>query len=379
MACAGGGEDGGNFSLRDFDKWLNYIGVELSMTILYQAADCFYYRQSGTIRSIRDHGIKCVDHRLIVGNSIRQVTSTSRLVGTDLDDLIWTTPGLPTTRPDRGTTSRECPMKVPARADDERFQSGSQDYAAYLETPEGRLRSDLVFANLQEFLPSSKEKDSFCVLDVGCGTGATAVRLARLGMSVTLLDSSLAMLDLAKRTAHEAGVTHKVVLQHGDAAELANLFPTRSFDLILCHNVLEYCDDPGAVLRGAVRTLRDSSAILSVLVRNQAGEVFKAAILAGDLAAAENGLNAEWGQESLYGGRVRLFTAESLQAMLLESSLAVSVERGVRVISDYLPLRISRSDEYERIFELERKLGRRPAFAAVARYTHCLAHRAIRS
>ena len=270
-------------------------------------------------------------------------------------------------------------MKVPARADDERFQSGSQDYAAYLETPEGRLRSDLVFANLQEFLPSSKEKDSFCVLDVGCGTGATAVRLARLGMSVTLLDSSLAMLDLAKRTAHEAGVTHKVVLQHGDAAELANLFPTRSFDLILCHNVLEYCDDPGAVLRGAVRTLRDSSAILSVLVRNQAGEVFKAAILAGDLAAAENGLNAEWGQESLYGGRVRLFTAESLQAMLLESSLAVSVERGVRVISDYLPLRISRSDEYERIFELERKLGRRPAFAAVARYTHCLAHRAIRS
>jgi len=62
--------------------------------------------------------------------------------------------------------------------------------------------------------------------------------------------------------------------------------------------------------------------------------------------------------------------------MLLESSLAVTAERGLRVLSDYLPPRVSRSDEYERILELERKLGRRPDFAAVARYTHCLAHRA---
>ena len=73
---------------------------------------------------------------------------------------------------------------------------------------------------------------------------------------------------------------------------------------------------------------------------------------------------------------MRLFTAESLQVMLLESSLAATAERGVRVLSDYLPPKVSRHDEYERIFELERKLGRRPEFAAVARYMHFLAHRA---
>jgi hypothetical protein len=104
--------------------------------------------------------------------------------------------------------------------------------------------------------------------------------------------------------------------------------------------------------------------------------VLKAALLYGDLAEAENNLTAEWGHESLYGGRVRLFTAGSLQAMLLESSLAVIAERGVRVISDYLPPRVSRTDEYRRILELEHKLGKRPEFAAIARYTHCLAHRA---
>jgi hypothetical protein len=62
--------------------------------------------------------------------------------------------------------------------------------------------------------------------------------------------------------------------------------------------------------------------------------------------------------------------------MLLASSLAATAERGVRVMCDYLPPRVSREDEYQRIFELERKLGRRPDFTAVARYTHYLAHRA---
>lgn len=263
-------------------------------------------------------------------------------------------------------------MQMTANADSGRFQSDAHKYAAYLETPEGRLRSDLSFANLQDSLPL-RAKDSLCVLDVGCGTGATAVRLARLGMHVTLLDSSPAMLDIAKGTAQEAGVTDKVVLQHGDAARLTNLFHTASFDVILFHNVLEYLDDPVAVLCGAARALRDSSAIMSVLVRNRAGEVFKAAIQAGDLAAAENNLTAEWGEESLYGGRVRLFTSDSLQAMLKAASLAVIAERGVRVLADYLPSRISRSAEYERILELERKLSSRPEYAAVARYTQCFA------
>src|SRR5207237_7799924 len=133
-------------------------------------------------------------------------------------------------------------------------------------------------------------------------------------------------------------------------------------------------DDPRAVLRMAARALRGPSSIISVLVRNQAGEVLKAAIKDGDLAAAENNLTAEWGHESLYGGRVRLFTAESLRAMLLESSLAATAERGVRIISDYLPPRVFRNDEYERIFELVRKKGKRPEIGPGAGYTHVLAH-----
>jgi S-adenosylmethionine-dependent methyltransferase len=262
--------------------------------------------------------------------------------------------------------------ELTADADFERFRTGAAKYAAYLGTPEGRLRLDLALANLQDFLPRATR--SLHALDLGGGTGAIAARLARLGLHVTLLDTSLPMLDFAGRAAREAGVAERITLKYGDAAQVANLFDARSFDVILCHNILEYVDDPCAMLRSAVSTLREPCSIISVLVRNQAGEVLKAAIQDGNLATTEQNVNAEWGHESLYGGKVRLFTAESLHAMLAAASLVVTAERGVRVISDYLPPKVSRNDEYQRIFELERKLGRRPELAAIARYTHCLAH-----
>jgi SAM-dependent methyltransferase len=197
-----------------------------------------------------------------------------------------------------------------------------------------------------------------------------------MGFHVTLLDSSRAMLDIAKRAAQEAGIAEKIEIKHGDADQFAHLFHTGTFDVILCHNILEFVDDPGAVLSDAARALRDTSAIQSVLVRNQAGEVLKAAVLTGDLAAAEVNLSGQWGDEALYGGKVRLFTPETTRAMLKAASLGVIAERGVRVMADYLPPRVSLSAEYDQVFALERKLGSRPDFAAVARYTHYLARQA---
>jgi len=57
-------------------------------------------------------------------------------------------------RLDRGTTSLEGRMKTGVKGES-RFEYDASRYAAYLETPEGRLRADLAFANLQEFLPAS--------------------------------------------------------------------------------------------------------------------------------------------------------------------------------------------------------------------------------
>ena len=267
-------------------------------------------------------------------------------------------------------------MQKIAKAGSEHFQSGADKYAAYLETPEGRLRCDLAFAHLQDFLPLPQTRQPLLGLDLGGGTGAAAVRLARLGINVTLLDCSPTMQEIAKRAARDAGLEGNIALKLGDAAQVANLFPAGSFDIVLCHNILEYVDDPNAVLSAAARVMRSDSSetgFISILVRNRAGEVLKAGITEGDLEAAERNLTAAWGNESLFGGRVRLFTLDSLQAMTKSASLDVAAERGVRVISDYLAPRIIRREEYDRIFELERKLGSRPEFSAVARYIQVIA------
>ncbi len=251
------------------------------------------------------------------------------------------------------------------------FQEEADKYAAYLETAEGRLRLDLTVAAVEEFLPPLPSTRPLRALDLGGGTGAAAVNLARRGVEVTLLDSSLAMLKLAEHTALKAGIGDTVVLRHGDVAQAGKLFAAEFFDIVLCHNVLEYVERPSAVISDSARLMRhDPPGLLSIVVRNRAGELLKAAIRAGDLEAAEKDLTANWGYESLYGGRVRLFAPDELLAMAKEAGLKLIAERGVRVVADYLPPQIDRQAEYKRIFELERKLGRRPEFAAIARYTH---------
>jgi len=65
-----------------------------------------------------------------------------------------------------------------------------------------------------------------------------------------------------------------------------------------------------------------------------------------------------------------------MEAALKGTSLVVRRACGIRALSDYLPPTVSRSAEYQKILELERKLGSRLEFAAVARYAQYLVGRA---
>jgi S-adenosylmethionine-dependent methyltransferase len=253
-----------------------------------------------------------------------------------------------------------------------RFENDASRYAAYLETPEGRLRRDLTLAGLQEFLPSCLTVERPHALDLGGGTGVASIWLARAGFHVTLLDSSAAMLDRAKQTIIDSGLADKITIKRADVTEVTTVLAQQSFSVVLCHNLLEYVDDPEAVLHDLTRLMHEGSSILSILVRNQAGEILKSALQSGDLAAAEEKLSADWGTESLYGGKVRFFAPGMLQVMLERASLTVIARRGVRVLSDYLPTTVSRSADYERVFAFERKLSTRDEFFGIARYLHYL-------
>ena len=212
-------------------------------------------------------------------------------------------------------------------------------------------------------------------LDLGGGTGALAVRLAALGYRVAVVDSSATMIELAREAAGQAGVLERFSFHQADAASsAAGLLAPESFDVATCHNVLEYVPDPAAAMRALGKLVRSQGGIVSLLVRQRAGEALRHALKAHDLDHARRALDAEWATESLYGGPARVFDSQSLRALLDESGLELIAERGVRVVADYLPPALTETEEaYARLLVFELELGARPEFAAIARYRQVLA------
>jgi 2-polyprenyl-3-methyl-5-hydroxy-6-metoxy-1,4-benzoquinol methylase len=244
-------------------------------------------------------------------------------------------------------------------------------YADYLRTVEGRLRVNLAWENLRAFLPPKAQGRA---LDVGCGTGEMVVRLAQSGMRVTALDSSDTMLAETQRGVAKAGLQKDVSVVCSHAAKLRNLFSPASFDVIVCHNLLEFVDHPSEILQAIEVLLAQSrGAVASVIVRNRAGEVLSAAVKSGDLAAAEANLTAPKVRAKLTDGMVAVFTPAELRSMMSDARLEVIAEYGVRVFSDYLPQGfVNDPANYPLLLALEQKLGNQPNFAAIARYTQVI-------
>lgn len=91
------------------------------------------------------------------------------------------------------------------------------------------------------------------VLDLGCGTGAHAVRLAQRGLEVVGVDLSDGMLEAARRRAEEAG-SSSVSFVRGD---IRSVRLDRQFDAVICmFAVLGYqtTDEDVKKAIGTVRT-----------------------------------------------------------------------------------------------------------------------------
>ena len=121
------------------------------------------------------------------------------------------------------------------------------------------------------------------VLDIGCGQGTQALRLARRGHIVAGLDSSAQLLDdfRAALAAEPAEVGGRVRLVQGEAGAVADLFAPSSFEVVLCQGVLMYFPDPGPLL-DAIAQVVAPGGIVSLLVRN------------GDALAMRPGLLGDW-------------------------------------------------------------------------------------
>lgn len=118
-------------------------------------------------------------------------------------------------------------------------------YEAWFDTPEGRYALDREVLLLQEVLagwPRRKHK----ILEIGCGTGLFLETLYQMGLDVTGMDKSAEMLRAARTRFGNRAELHQ---GHGEHMPYSD----NEFDYALLWSVLEFSDEPEAMLAEAAR------------------------------------------------------------------------------------------------------------------------------
>lgn len=210
------------------------------------------------------------------------------------------------------------------------------------------------------------------VVDVGGGTGGFAVPLAEAGHTVTVVDPSPDALASLLRRATDAGVAERVRALQGDADSLGDLVPPAAADLVLCHAVFEFVDDPDAVAQALHDALRPGGAA-SILLANRAAAVLSRAVAGQWQAAAALLADAQarvTGRDTVR----RRFDLIGAEALLAEAGLHVEQAHGVRVVADLVPGVVADADP-EALLAFELAASAVPPYRDVATQLHLLARR----
>lgn len=210
------------------------------------------------------------------------------------------------------------------------------------------------------------------VLDVGCGQGTQALRLAAAGCHVTGIDPSRALLDWCTGDAREQGVD--VELIEGELAGLHTVLGERIFDLVCAHGLLMYLDDRNAglaLLAGRVAP----GGLLSVTIRN------------GHSLALRPGLRGDW-EETLrafdsleyvneLGVTARADLLDHVEQVLEHLGLSLVAWYGVRVLNDAVPVDAPcpPREELALLLEAEDLAGRRDPYRWMGSQLHLVARR----
>lgn len=204
------------------------------------------------------------------------------------------------------------------------------------------------------------------ILDLGGGTGSDAVRLALAGHRVTVVDPSPDALASLHRRSVEESVEGAVAGILGDTTDLADHVVARSIDLVLCHGVLEYVDDPGQALAAVATVLRPGGHV-SAVVASRHSAIFARA-LAGDFDKASSLFTTSAADWDLRADGPRKFVLAEIEDLLGAHGLTVIDTNALRVFADLVPSALVDSEPGARgrLYDLEQLVKKSPEFAALS-------------
>lgn len=126
-------------------------------------------------------------------------------------------------------------------------------------------------------LPTPRPLSGLTLLDIGCGGGLVAEPLARLGAQVTAIDPSADTIAAAR--AHAAVSDVQIDYRAVTAEEVAA--SGRSFDAVLCLEVVEHVREPEAFIQLAAGLVRPGGLLIASTI-NRTAKAWLLAILGAE-------------------------------------------------------------------------------------------------
>ncbi len=252
------------------------------------------------------------------------------------------------------------------------FDKAMSDWNAYQDAPWGKLRYRVANANLEKHLP----KRPLTILDVGGGNGVDAIHLAKQGHAVTVVDFSAEMLVQGRQLAEANGVADKISFQQAAVGDLGNLFLEPTFDLLLCHNVLQYVENVTAVLH-ALNQLLHPNGLLSLIITNPHAETYAKAFRDFDMAGALAEIDKKEHYVATFDTTIQRYTDDELKGMLETAVFTLVKQYGIRSVCDFISdndLKY-KPDFYEQLEALEIALSDKYPYYLLARFYHLIAQK----
>ena len=224
-------------------------------------------------------------------------------------------------------------------------------YLDYIKTPWGRLFYRLVWHNLD-----FKNKR---ILDFGSGFGVTSDHLAKCN-DVTAVEPNGELL--------EHRICNNSYEQIVGSIEMLKEMENGRFDVILCHNVLEYMENRAELIAEFHRLLKNDG-VVSIVKHNKNGKVMHKAVFENNIEEAMSLINGENAMSQNFG-TINEYGMEELQDYIAEKFVLDKVY-GIRTFYGIQPNSFKENPDWEeRMFMLECAVENNPAYSNIAFFQH---------
>jgi S-adenosylmethionine-dependent methyltransferase len=251
------------------------------------------------------------------------------------------------------------------------FDGSIDRWLAENDRPWMKLKTDIGLRNLRKYLPGK----SLRILDAGGGSGCDSIPLAQEGHHLTLVDYSPEMLKAAGESAEREGLQNNIQFHQSDVSKLDRIFEEPQFDVVLCHNVLQFVGDPKRLLSNLAGTLVPGG-ILSLISANRYSMPYREAFITKDLDAALLRIGSRTFRNILFDTPITEYSVDEIQEMLPGAGLAFDAHYGIRCLSDYWGDNNAKlnPEVWEKLERLEYALTDRHPYNLLARMWQIIAH-----